>query len=260
MFEQINNLITQIKNRQPLIMNLTNYVTMDFIANGLLSLGASPIMLQSVQEIDDLLKATSAVVINIGTLDDAFIELCEQVCQKANRLNIPIVLDPAGAGASQYRTNTCLNLLKRYKFCVIRGNASEILALSGSHHNTKGVDTTIATASAIESGKILSSQHKVVIAITGKSDAVIDENHVCLFERGSSVMPFITGSGCLLSAVIGAFNAVHHNRIEASSAAVLFYSVCGELAAKHSKAPGSFKVHFLDSLSFLPGINDYEKN
>lgn len=260
MYKQINDLVTQIKSSQPLIMNVTNYVTMDFIANGLLSLGASPIMAQSDQEIDDLLNVASAVVINIGTLNDKFIELCEQVCQEANRLGIPIILDPVGAGASKYRTSTCLHLLKRFNFSIIRGNASEILALSGSQQTTKGVDTTISTGSVIESAQILSSYHHVVIAISGKTDAVIDENHVRLFNRGSSLMPFITGSGCLLSAVIGAFNAVHQDRIEASSAAVLFYSICGELAAKHTNAPGLFKAHFLDALSFLPKNIDYENN
>lgn len=260
MYKPIKELVAKIKSNQPLVMNVTNYVTMDFIANGLLSLGASPIMTQSIQEINDLLKAASAVVINIGTLNDEFIELCEQICREANRLGIPIVLDPVGAGASHYRTNTCLNLLERFNFSIIRGNASEIMALSGSHRNTKGVDSNIATHSAIENAQILSLHHHVVIAISGKTDAVIDENQVCLFDRGSLLMTRITGSGCLLSAVIGAFNAVHHDHFEAASAAVLFYSVCGELAARRANAPGSFKPHFLDALSFLPESHDYETN
>jgi hydroxyethylthiazole kinase len=260
MYKYIKKLVTQIKYNQPLIINVTNYVTMDFIANGLLSLGASPMMTQSIQEINDLLKATNAVVINIGTLNEEFIFLCEKVCVEANRLGIPIVLDPVGAGASDYRTNTCLNLLERFNFSIIRGNASEVMALSNMHQNTKGVDTNISTHLAIKGAQILSSQYNVVIAISGKTDAVIDKNHSCLFDRGSPLMPKITGSGCLLSAVVGTFNAVHHDRFDATAAAVLFYSVCGELAAMHVNSPGSFKPHFLDALSFLPESHDYETN
>jgi hydroxyethylthiazole kinase len=258
MYQQVSELVNKIKHCQPLILNVTNDVTMDFIANGLLSLGASPIMTQSAEEIEDLLKLARAVVINIGTLNDAFIGLCEQVCHTANQLGVPIILDPVGAGASPYRTSACHHLLNRYQFSIIRGNASEILALSGSQQNTKGVDSTIATDLVLESAQILSAHHQVVIVISGKTDAVLDENQVRFFERGSSLMPRITGSGCLLSAVIGAFHAVHPQRFNAAAAAVVFYGVCGELAAQKANAPGLFKPYFLDSLSFLPESKDYE--
>lgn len=258
MYQHINDLVMNIKSHQPLIIQVTNYVTMDFIANGLLSLGACPMMMESTQEITDLLRISSAVVINIGTLTDAFVERCEHVCREANRLGIPIILDPVGAGASHYRTNTCLDLLNQFNFSIIRGNASEIMALSGTQQHTKGVDSGVATHCALESGQILSSHHRAVIVISGKTDAIIDDNQVCLWDRGSALMPRITGSGCLLSAVIAAFNAVEHDRFKAASAAVLFYSVCGELAARNTNAPGTFKPYFLDTLSFLPERHDYE--
>lgn len=258
MYQHVKEILTQIRSKQPLILNVTNLVTMDFIANGLLSLGASPIMVQSVHEIKDLLQVSSALVINIGTLTDEFITLCEQACSEANRLGVPIIFDPVGAGASQYRINTCLRLLDQFNFSIIRGNASEIMALSGSHKNSKGVDSTRSTQSAIESAQKLSSLHNAVIAISGKTDAVINEHQVNLFDRGSPLMPKITGSGCLLSTVIAAFNAIHQDRFEAASAAVVFYSVCGELAARHANAPGSFKPNFIDALSFLPVSTDYE--
>ncbi|MDP3559340.1 MAG: hydroxyethylthiazole kinase [Legionellaceae bacterium] len=257
LYPKIHELVTRIQNKQPLILNVTNYVTMDFIANGLLSLGASPIMIQSTEEVSDLLKISAAVVINIGTLTDDFLLLCEQVCREANQLGIPITLDPVGAGASTYRTKACLNLLEQFDFAIIRGNSSEIMALSGAQANTKGVDSTMETHAAIESAQRLSSQHKAVIVISGKIDAVIDAEQVQLFERGSSLMPRITGSGCLLSAVTSAFDAVHPQRYEAVSAAVLFYSVCGEIAARKANAPGSFKPYFIDALSFLPELADY---
>ena len=259
MFNTISTLVTTIRYRRPLIINFTNDVTMDFVANGLLSLGASPIMTQASQEIDDLCAIAQAVVINIGTLNDEFIALCKKVASVANRLGIPITLDPVGVGASQYRTKTCLDLLERFKFSIIRGNASEIMALSGLKHGSKGVDSLAATEQAIESAQNLVSRYKeVVIAVSGQTDVVIEAGRVQQFERGSPLMPMVTGSGCLLSSVVSAFDAVHDNSYDAVSAAVVFYGVCGEIAASKSAGPGSFRMHFLDALSSLPESHHYE--
>lgn len=258
MYPLTKTIVEKIKIQQPLIINLTNFVTMDFIANGLLSLGASPVMTQSTQEAHDLTRIARAVVINIGTLNDAFIRLSESFCGEANRLGVPLILDPVGAGASRYRTRTCLNLLSRFKFSIIRGNASEIMALSGSHQSTKGVDTTMSTQSAIESAQSLASHHQGVVAISGQTDAIIDASQIRLFDRGVPLMSRITGSGCLLSAVVGAFHAVHASPYEAACSAVVFYGICGEMAARRTDLPGSFKPYFLDGLSLLPEGVDYE--
>ncbi len=260
MYTQINDIVGRVRSNKPLIINITNHVTMDFVANGLLSLGASPIMTLATHEVDDLLNIANAVVINIGTLNDEFIHLCKAVCLAANRLGKPITLDPVGAGASLYRTKTCLDLLEQFDFSIIRGNASEIMALAGSVQNTRGVDASIASTYAIESAQYLASQHDVVVVISGAIDAVVDTNNVQHFEYGSPLMPMITGSGCLLSAVVSAFGVVHHNYYEAASAAVVFYGVCGELAASIAKGPGTFKPCFLDQLSMLPERTCYEKS
>lgn len=260
MYAHIKDKLLRIKANRPLILNITNHVTMDFIANGLLSLGASPIMTLATQEVDDLIQHANGVVINLGTLNDEFIELCHAVCRTANRVGKPITLDPVGAGASHYRTKTCLDLLAHYAFAIIRGNASEIMALSNATQNTKGVDASIATQDAIESGQYLASHYQTVVVISGKTDAVIDANHVGLSDYGSPLMPMITGSGCLLSAVVSAFDAVHDNRFDAMTAAIAFYGMCGEQAAKKSTGPGSFKSCFLDELSFLPKSHQDEKH
>lgn len=258
MFETVNELITRLRTNRPLILNVTNYVTMDFVANGLLSLGASPIMTQAVQEIDDLLRITQGIVINIGTLNEAFIALCEQVLHAANHLGIPVTLDPVGVGASRYRTETCRNLLERFRFSIIRGNASEIMALSGLSHTSKGVDSSTDTAHALESAQYLASHYDLVVAVSGKTDVIADARRVQQFEGGSPLMPMVTGSGCLLTAVISAFDAVHNDRYDAVSAALIFYGVCGEIAASQAKGPGSFRMHFMDALSFLPESHNYE--
>ena len=256
-YNNIDTIIKRIKHDNPLILNITNYVTMEFVANGLLSLGASPIMTCAAQEAGDLVAISNAVIINIGTLNDEFIALCEQVCQHAAKLSKPIILDPVGVGASHYRTQACLNLMKKFKIDIIRGNASEIMALSGAKHSTKGVDANISTADVIENAKCLATQHDLVIVMSGKMDAAVSPDKTYLSYRGSATMPMVTGSGCLLTSIIGAFDSVCHDRFEAACAAVVFYGVCGELAATKTATPGTFKMCFLDALSSLPEKNQY---
>lgn len=261
MFETIEHIVTRVKQEKPLLLNITNAVTMDFIANGLLSLGASPVMSQAPQESEELVHIASAVVINPGTLTDRFIQHAEQVCQLANAAHTPIVLDPVGAGASLYRTAACKRMLAEFDIDILRGNASEIIALAGHlAQNTKGVDSLSETHQAIDSAKALAAAHQVTVVISGAIDAIVDKNNVQFFECGSPLMPRVTGTGCLLSAMVGAFRAVHPHSFEAAAAATLFYGVCGEIAAQHARKPGSFKVAFLDALYTLPKRSDYAKN
>jgi hydroxyethylthiazole kinase len=259
MYQPITNLVQQIKEQRPLILNLTNLVTMDFIANGLLSLGASPIMTNSNAEIDDLVQISNAVVINLGTLNEEFIFLSNKACIAATSLGKPLILDPVGAGASRYRTATCLDLLEQHQFSIIRGNASEIMALCGSQYTTKGVDANSSPEAAIEPAKQFSLENNIVIAISGQTDVIITGDQIAYCDRGSSLMPLITGSGCLLTAVISAFQSVHTNLFEATAAAITFYGVCGEIAAAKASGPGTFKIHFLDALSQLPQRGNYDK-
>lgn len=258
MFNQVTALLHQIKQQQPLIINLTNLVTMDFIANGLLSIGASPIMSQSIHELDDLFNAAHALVINIGTLNEAFMELCIYACENANRLNIPIVLDPAGAGASIYRTQACFRLIDQFDIAVIRGNSSEIMALCGLKAVIKGVDSKLMSTLPLKAAQHLSARSNATIVISGAIDRIVTQQQHRTFTRGSSMMPSVTGSGCLLTAIIGTFIAIQPQAFIAATAGVLFYSIAGEIAAHHAKGPGTFKPHFLDALSYLPKAHDYE--
>lgn len=259
MFEKIKEIMTKIKKNKPLVLNITNDVTMDFVANGLLSLGASPVMSKAEQEIEDLVKIANSVVINIGTLTDKFIDLCSHACLMANTFNKPIILDPVGVGASCYRTDTCLKLINNYDISIIRGNASEIMSLSDLSFSTKGVDSTAQSECAMESAKIISMRHHAAIVISGKTDVIIDADSIYRFDRGSSLMPTVTGTGCLLSAVVGAFHAVEKNRLDASAAATIFYGICGEIAEKETKGPGSFKMKFIDALNSIPTQDQYDK-
>jgi len=260
MFQKLKEKINDIKRYNPLVLNITNYVTMDFIANGLLSLGASPIVSHSEHEIEDLLQHAKSVVINLGTLDKEFIKLCNHTCQIANRLNKPIILDPVGAGASQFRTETCMSIINNYNIAIIRGNASEIMTLSGLPNTTKGVDSKEETSYAIESAKTLSKKYDSAIVISGKMDVIIDNNSIDQHDCGSALMPSVTGMGCLLSSVIGAFHAIEKNRFEAANIATLFYGMCGEISERKANGPGSFRTQFLDTLHAIPNRDDYEKN
>jgi hydroxyethylthiazole kinase len=260
MFEKIKTLLSKIKTERPLILNLTNYVTMDFIANGLLSLGASPIMSHAIAEIEDLIKISNVLVVNLGTLDPEFIELCLHAGKLANAWGKPIIFDPVGAGASQLRTATCQQFLEDHAVAIIRGNASEIMALAGSALRSKGVDTTIGSSTAIASAETLVRLYKTTVIISGETDYIIDANQLSQFNRGSDIMPLITGSGCLLTSLVGAFHAVTSNVLDAASTSCLFYSICGEIAAEKATGPGSFKVHFLDALHSPPQRKHYEKS
>lgn len=259
MHEKIKNIITKIKRDNPLVLNITNVVTMDFVANGLLSLGASPVMSKARQEIEDLMTLAKSVVINLGTLDEAFITLCEHACLIANQLQKPIVVDPVGAGASRYRTDACLRLINDYHISIIRGNAGEIRALSGLAFATKGVDSAIQSEDAIAGAQALSTRINATIVISGETDVIVDADKISRFYHGSSLMPTVTGTGCLLSAVVSAFHAVEQNRVEVATAATIFYGVCGEIAAENARGPGTFKTAFLDALHTIPDRSCYEK-
>lgn len=248
MSENISTLQRCISNTRPLILNITNAVTTDFIANGLLSLGASPIMSHALCEIEELVHLATAVVINIGTLDDDFVRLAEETARIANLLNKPVILDPVGAGATHYRTSISQQLLSAREIAIIRGNASEIMALAGQIADTRGVDSTMSTELAIEAAQMLARRYDVVVAMSGAIDVIVDATRMKHVRRGSALMPLITGTGCLLSAVVAAFHAVHQDAFEAAVAASFFYAVSGERAALKTNLPGSFKVHFLDAL------------
>jgi hydroxyethylthiazole kinase len=252
-------LVTKIREDRPLVVNITNQVTMDFIANGLLALGASPVMSQAKEEAGALLAIASGLTINLGTLNKEFINLSLAYCDAAVAANVPITLDPVGAGASDLRTKTCLDFLERFPLAIVRGNAGEIMALAGESLLTKGVDTCVSSEKALFSAQALASQYpNTLFVISGETDLLVYGKNTIQCSRGSEWMPRITGSGCLLSSVMTAFGAVHDNPLEAGLAACSFYTISGEIAARKAEGPGTFKSYFLDALSLLPTLNDYE--
>lgn len=236
----------KIHEQSPLILNLTNTVTMDFIANGLLSLGAAPVMSESLEDTRELMQIVNAIVINMGTINDNWFERILKTCEIANSL--PVIFDPVGAGATQYRTRHAKQLLDTQAIDIVRGNASEIMALANHAHNTRGVNATENTLAAVESAKYLASQYNLTVVVSGPTDIIVNSKNIKTLTGGSDFMPLITGTGCLLNTVIAAFAAVHNDHFEAAYAACHFYSDCGEAAAQDANGPGSFKTNFIDAL------------
>lgn len=207
---KIGSLLNEVRNKKPLVHNITNYVTVNDCANILLAIGASPIMADDIKEAADITKISSALVINIGTLNERTIESMIASGKKANELNIPVVFDPVGAGASEFRNSTTKRLLEEVKISVLRGNMSEIKFISGLGSTTKGVDASENDArtgndEGIDVAKNLAKKLQCTVAITGATDIISDGERVVILENGTKMLSNVTGTGCMTTALIGAF-------------------------------------------------------
>lgn len=247
MIEKIEGAVHCLRERKPVILNLTNVVTMDFMANCLLALGAAPIMSVFQSEMEELVALCSAININIGTLDQSFIERTEAILALAQKYHKPIVFDPVGAGATQIRTAISQKLLPHA--AIIRGNASEIIALGGAVSRTKGVESVHSTDDAKQVALDLALQYKSTVMVSGPVDFITDGGARQLqVPYGTSLMSLVTGMGCALTAVIAAFRAVNDDSFEAGTIAAHYFAICGEQAAKNTPHPGTFRMHFIDRL------------
>jgi hydroxyethylthiazole kinase len=245
--------------KSPLVHCITNYVSMDFMANTLLSIGASPAMVHSLQEVGDFQKLCSSLLINIGTLEPKWVDAMETAIQSANAANHPWVLDPVGVGATNFRRITCSRLL-RLKPTVIRGNASEIIALaaaSGATVPSKGVDSIASPHDAIVPAISLAKKLRCIVAISGAQDLVTDGTRVNAIKNGDKMLSRITASGCSVTAIVAAFLGILSpidisQAYEATCAALGIFSLAGEIVvAEGAKGPGSLRVGLLDKLYTL---------
>lgn len=234
-----------VRAQKPLVVNITNYVVMNNTANALLAIGASPIMAHSKQEMAEMMSFAGALVINIGTLDSVWVPRMEYAVEQANTNQKIIVLDPVGCGASKLRTDTATNILRAADRLIVRGNASEIIALAGEKGNGKGVDSLDASETAINSGQFLANEYQCSVVISGETDYIITQTGVTKCQNGDSMMPYVTGMGCTHSALTGAFAAVGDST---GAAATAVLGVAGEIAAEKSAGPGSLQINLLDAL------------
>ena len=233
--------LDNVRKTTPLVHNITNYVTVNDVANILLACGASPIMSDEPEDVEDITSICGGLNINIGTLNSRTITSMLLAGKKANLLGHPVVLDPVGAGASQLRTDTANRLLREVKFTVIRGNISEVKTLASGAGTTKGVDADVADKvteenldSAVAFAKAFAARTGAVVAITGAIDIVADAHKAYCIRNGHPMMSSITGTGCQLSALTAAFVTANPDQpLEAAAAAVCAMGLAGEIA--HSR-------------------------
>jgi hydroxyethylthiazole kinase len=243
--------LDKLRDAEPLVHSITNYVVMNSTANVLLAMGASPIMAHAAEEMEELAALPGALVINIGTLSKSWIESMVKAVELAAKNNKPWLLDPVGAGATRLRTDTAKRLLDTSRPSVIRGNASEILALWASGGRTKGVDSTDAMEDAMEAAKEMASQMGSVVAVTGERDLVTNGQRTLIISGGHSMLTKVTGTGCAASVAVGAFLAVEEDPLLAAAYGLAFFGMAASKAGLETDWPGAFWVKTLDQLYAL---------
>lgn len=248
------NDLALIREKSPLVHNITNYVVMNNTANALLAIGASPVMAHATNEVADMVNIASSLVINMGTLSAPWVEAMVVAGQAAHQKGIPVIFDPVGVGATPYRTEVAMQIVEKCKPTIIRGNASEIMCLANENATTKGVDSTNTSASALEAAKKLAIATNSVVAISGDIDYITDGKTVYTVSNGSPLMPKVTGMGCTATAIVGAFAAVNSNALLAATNAMTIMGVVGEMAAIKSAGPASMQVAFIDGLYNIVGL------
>lgn len=240
--------VEAVRHRSPLVHSITNYVVMNNTANALLAIGASPVMAHWVAEMEEMTAIAGTLVINIGTLDDQWIEGMIAAGVAASKRGTPIVLDPVGAGATSQRTATALRIIDECKPTIIRGNGSEIMALVDASVKSKGVDSSAASSDALGAAKELALSSGAVVVISGPTDYITDGQRVETISNGNPIMTSVTGMGCTATAMVGAFAAVNPDPMEAALHAMAVMGIAGQRAAAYSKGSGSMQLNFLDEL------------
>lgn len=259
--QKVVELLNRLKNKKPLIHNITNYVTVNDCANILLAIGASPIMADDLREAEDITSIASALVINIGTLNERTIESMIASGKKANELNIPVVLDPVGAGASSFRNETTKRILEEIKISVLRGNMSEIKFIAGLECETKGVDASESDLKSdsdegVRVAESLAKRFNCTVAITGVCDIVSDGEKSVTIENGTKMLSNVTGTGCMTTALVGGYLGACETKEDlfiAAISGIVSMGICGEIAEEKSGniGLGSFHMAIIDAVSNL---------
>ncbi len=247
-----------LRERKPLVHQITNYVVMNETANATLALGALPVMAHAPEEVEEMVGLAGALVLNIGTLSAHWVEAMLAAGQTANSRGVPVVLDPVGAGATAFRTETAKRILDVVDVAVLRGNAGEIATLVGVDAEVRGVESIGGGGDSAELARAAARALGLVASVTGPIDHVSDGERVLAISNGHSLLASITGTGCMSTAITGCFLAVAAERpLEAAAEALVAFGVAGEDAARDAKGPGSFHVNLYDALAALePGTID----
>ena len=244
--------LAEIRAAKPLIHNITNYVVMNETANAILALGALPVMAHAREEVEEMVGLAGALVLNIGTLSDPWVEAMVLAGRMARERGIPIVLDPVGAGATRYRTETVRRLMIEAPAAVVRGNAGEVATLAGYEAEVRGVESISAGEENAELARAAANTLGTVVAVTGPVDHVSDGRRTLAVANGHELLSSVTGTGCMATAMTGCFLAAKREQpLEAAAEALAAYGVAAEDAAREARGPGTFHAGLYDALAGL---------
>ncbi len=241
-------LLERVRERHPLIHHITNLVVMNDTANATLAFGATPVMAHAREEVAEMVAAAGTLLLNPGTLEPEWVEAMIIAGRRANELGVPIVYDPVGVGAPEYRNATGERLLRELKVAVIRGNSGEVGALAGAGGAVRGVDSVEGVADPAAVAAAFAARRGAVVAITGKRDIISNGKRTLGVDNGHAMLQAITGSGCMATTAIAIFCAVESDYLVAAAAALACYGLAAQTAARASRGPGSFRAALLDAL------------
>jgi hydroxyethylthiazole kinase len=241
-----------MREQKPLVHQITNYVVMNETANATLALGALPVMAHAVEEVEEMTRIASSLVLNIGTLSGHWVDAMLLAGGAASARSIPIVLDPVGVGATEYRTATARRILESVGVTVLRGNAGEIATLVGAHAEVRGVESIATGIEPAELARAAARSLGVVASVTGPVDYVSDGERVLAVANGDALLATVTGTGCMSSAITGCFLAAKPGEpLEAAAEALAAFGVAAEDAARGAEGPGTFHARLYDGLYAL---------
>ena len=250
LMKTVSDMMQKVRVTCPLVHHITNYVTVNNCANMCICAGGSPVMSDAAEDVPDMVKLASSLVLNIGTLNPRTVESMLIAGKKANELGIPIILDPVGVGATQYRTDTAWNLIDSLKIDVIKGNHGEISVLAGLGGRVRGVDSESGGNEIGEAARILAEKTGAIVAATGEVDYVSDGETITELSNGSPAMGSVSGTGCMLSSVVGAYVGACGVSVDSVVAAISVLNIASEVAVNEGKVygPGSFKTKLFDAV------------
>ena len=244
--------LREVRERKPLVHQITNYVVMNETANATLALGALPVMAHAPEEVEEMVGLASALVLNIGTLSEHWIEAMLIAGRAAGARGIPVVLDPVGAGATAYRTDTARRILDQVDVTVLRGNAGEVATLVGADAEVRGVESIASGLEPAQLARQAAEQLGLVASVTGPADHVSDGDRTLAVANGHPLLAAVTGTGCISSALTGCFLAAKPGEpLEAAAEALAALGVAAEDAAAGAEGPGTFHARLYDALAAL---------
>jgi hydroxyethylthiazole kinase len=252
--QEIKDLFLKVKNQNPLVHHITNNVTINDCANATLAIGGSPVMATSNEEVADMVKLANALVINFGTIDDETYASMVRAGQAANKKGIPVIFDPVGVGATSFRTNRAKDFLEHVRVSIVRGNASEVFALTGGEASTRGVDSGTLSISVRDLANNAAAKLETIAVISGELDTISNGNKIVQIENGDIWLTRITGTGCMTASLIACFSGVTEDWFSAAIAGMSVMSLAGERARKaiqDNEGIGTYRMKLMDEIFLM---------